>query len=248
MSDDKKTGILDHLRELRKRLLWSVVAIVITTSVCFFFIADIVDILKEPAGDINLVFIEMTEGFSVYMRVALMSGIVLAMPFLIYQFLMFVIPALTHQERKMVYIILPFVTIMFAGGVVFGYFYLIPPATKFLLGIGTELAEQQIRVSNYISFITRLLIGIGILFELPVLTSFLARIGIITSRWLASRRKIMILFSFVVAAILTPTPDAVNQSIVAGTMIVLYEISIWLAWLLQKRREKAAAEADSELE
>jgi sec-independent protein translocase protein TatC len=248
MSDEKKTGILDHLRELRKRLLWSVAAVVITTSVCFFFITDIIDILKEPAGDVNLIFIEMTEGFSTYMRVALMSGIVLAMPFLIYQFLMFVIPALTRAERRAVLIILPIITLMFAGGITFGYFYLIPPATKFLLGIGTELAEQQIRVSNYISFITRLLIGIGILFELPVLTSFLARMGIITYKWLASRRKIMILFSFVVAAILTPTPDAVNQSIVAGTMIVLYEISIWLAWLLQKRREKAAIEADSELE
>jgi sec-independent protein translocase protein TatC len=248
MSDEKKTGILDHLRELRKRLLWSVAAVVITTSVCFFFITDIIDILKEPAGDVNLIFIEMTEGFSTYMRVALMSGIVLAMPFLIYQFLMFVIPALTRAERRAVLIILPIITLMFAGGIAFGYFYLIPPATKFLLGIGTELAEQQIRVSNYISFITRLLIGIGILFELPVLTSFLARMGIITYKWLASRRKIMILFSFVVAAILTPTPDAVNQSIVAGTMIVLYEISIWLAWLLQKRREKAAMEADSQLE
>jgi sec-independent protein translocase protein TatC len=248
MSDDKKTGILDHLRELRKRLLWSVLAIVITTSVCFFFLSDIKDILTAPAGDINLIFVEMTEGFSTSMRIAIMSGIVLAMPFLIYQFLMFVIPALTRQERKMVYIILPFVTIMFAGGVVFGYFYLIPPATKFLLNFGSELAEPQIRISNYIDFITRLLVAIGILFELPVLTSFLARMGIITSKWLAERRKIMIIFSFVVAAIITPTPDAVNQSIVAGTMIVLYEISIWMAWLLQRRREKAAAEADSELQ
>jgi sec-independent protein translocase protein TatC len=248
MSDDKKTGILDHLRELRKRLLWSLLAVVITTSVCFFFLSDIKDILTAPAGDINLIFVEMTEGFSTSMRIAIMAGIVLAMPFLIYQFLMFVIPALTRQERKMVYIILPFVTVMFAGGVVFGYFYLIPPATKFLLNFGSELAEPQIRISNYIDFITRLLVAIGILFELPVLTSFLARMGLITSKWLADRRKIMIIFSFVVAAIITPTPDAINQSIVAGTMIVLYEISIWMAWLLQRRREKAAAEADSELQ
>lgn len=246
MSDDKKTGILDHLRELRKRLLWSVAAVVVTTSICFFFITDITNILKAPAGDIDLYFIEVTEGFSTSMRVAIMSGIVLAMPFLIYQFLMFVIPALTRAERRAVFVILPVVTLMFAGGVVFGYFYLIPPATKFLLGFGEEIAVSQIRVSDYINFTTRLLVGIGILFELPVLTSFLARIGIITSKWLASRRKIMILFSFVVAAILTPTPDAVNQSIVAGTMIVLYEISIWMAWLLQRRREKAAVEVDSE--
>ena len=248
MSDEKTTGVLSHLRELRKRLLWSVLAVVIASFVCFFFIEDIVEILKAPAGDIHLIFIEMTEGFSTYMRVAIMSGIVVAMPFLIYQFLMFVIPALTRQERKAVYIILPFITIMFAGGVLFGYFFLIPPATGFLLNIGAELAEQQIRISNYIDFITRLLIAIGILFELPVLTSFLARMGIITSKWLASRRKIMILFSFAVAAVITPTPDAINQSIVAGTMIILYEISIWLAWLVQRRRVKAATEADSEIQ
>lgn len=248
MSDENKTGILDHLRELRKRLLWSVAAVVITTAICFFFITDIVDVLKAPAGDINLIFIEMTEGFSTYMRVALMSGIVLAMPVLIYQFLMFVIPALTRAERKKVYIIVPVVTIMFAGGVSFAYFLLIPPATDFLLNFGKEMAEQQIRISNYISFITRLLIAIGILFEMPVVTTFLARMGIITSRWLASRRKIMILFSFVVAAVITPTPDAVNQSIVAGTMIILYEISIWLAWLVQQKRVKAATEADSEIQ
>jgi len=245
MSDENKTGILDHLRELRKRLLWSVLAVVITSFVCFFFIEDIVEILKAPAGDINLIFIEMTEGFSTYMRVAIMSGIVVAMPFLIYQFLMFVIPALTRQERKTVYILLPVITIMFAGGILFGYFFLLPPATGFLLGIGEGLAEQQIRISNYIDFITRLLVAIGILFELPVLTSFLARMGIITSKWLADRRKIMIIFSFVVAAIITPTPDAVNQSIVAGVMIVLYEISIWLAKLVQRRREKAVVEAES---
>ena len=248
MSDEQKTGILDHLRELRKRLLWSVVAVVITTSICFFFITDIVNVLKAPAGDINLIFIEMTEGFSTYMRVALMSGVVLAMPFLIYQFLMFVIPALTRAERRTVLIIMPVITLMFAGGIAFGYFYLIPPATKFLLGFGAELAEQQIRISNYISFITRLLMAIGILFEMPVVTSFLARMGIITSKWLASRRKVMILFSFVVAAVITPTPDAINQSIVAGTMVVLYEISIWLAWLLQRRRGKTTIEADSQLE
>lgn len=248
MSDENKTGILEHLRELRKRLLWSVLAVVITSFACFFFIEDIIEILKEPAGNIDLYFIEMTEGFSTYMRVAIMSGIVVAMPFLIYQFLMFVIPALTSQERKAVFVVLPVVTIMFVGGILFGYFFLIPPATGFLLNFGTELAEPQIRVSNYIDFITRLLVAIGILFELPVVTTFLARMGVITSKWLADRRKIMIIFSFVVAAIITPTPDAVNQSIVAGVMIVLYEISIWLAKLAQRRRGKAAAEADPELQ
>lgn len=246
MSDEKKTGILDHIRELRKRLLWSVIAVVITTFTCFFFIEDIVEILKAPAGDINLVFIEMTEGFTTYLKVSLMAGVVVAMPFLLYQFLMFIIPALTRQERRSVYTILPFITIMFAGGILFGYYFLIPPATGFLLNFGVDIAEPQIRVSNYIDFITRLLVAIGILFEMPILTSFLARMGVITSRWLAERRKMVIIFAFVLAAIITPTPDIFNQSIVAGTIIILYEISIWLARLFQKRRQETNIEVDSE--
>ena len=119
------------------------------------------------------------------------------------------------------------------------------PAAGFLLTFGSEVAEPQIRMSNYVDFMTRLLLAIGIMFELPVLTSFLARMGIITSKWLADRRRVMIIFSFVLAAIITPTPDAVNQSIVAGTLIVLYELSIWMAKLVQKRRVAAVEEADS---
>jgi len=250
MTTGKKTSVLEHLRELRKRLLRSAIAVVITSTVAFVFIDELLEFLKRPALDLDpapvFIFIEMTEGFVTYMRVALVAGITAAMPFIIYQFLMFIIPALTNRERKAVYTVLPIVTIMFAGGVAFGYIYLIPPATQFLLGVGTEVAEIQPRLSNYINFITRLLLAIGIMFELPVLTTFLARIGVITSKWLADRRKIMIVFSFVLAAFITPTPDAVNQSIVAGTLIVLYEISIWLAKLVQKRRRSVAEDEEEE--
>jgi sec-independent protein translocase protein TatC len=230
--------------------MWSAIFVVITTTASFFFVENIFEILKAPAGDANLQLqiIEMTEGFSSYMRVALVSGIILAMPFLMYQFLMFVIPALTGRERRMVLLILPVVTIMFGGGVYFGYRFLLPPATAFLLTFSTDVAESQIRLSNYINFVTRLLLAIGIIFELPVVTTFLARIGVITSEWLAARRRMMIIFSFVLAAFITPTPDAVNQSIVAGTLIVLYEISIWLARLVQRPRKKTAAEAEAAAE
>ena len=247
-SDEGKTSVLDHLRELRRRLMWSVLAVVVAAFACFFFVEDIFELLRAPIAGIeppvSLIFIEMTEGFTTYMRISLASGIVLSMPFLIYQFLMFVIPALTRQERKVVYILLPVITVMFAGGLLFAYWYLIPPAAGFLLTFGTEVAEPQIRMSNYVDFMTRLLMAIGIMFELPVLTSFLARMGIITSKWLADRRRPMIIFSFVIAAVITPTPDMVNQSIVAGVFIVLYELSIWMAKLVQKRRAAAVAEAE----
>lgn len=236
MSADKKTTVLEHLRELRKRLLRSAIAVVVTSTVAFFFIDELFEFLKRPAGDIDFILIEMTEGFTTYMRVALVAGIAAAMPFIIYQFLMFLIPALTNRERKAVLMLLPLIIVMFAGGVAFGYIFLIPPAANFLLKLGSDVAEVQIRLGNYVNFVTRLLLAIGIIFELPVVTTFLARIGVITSKWLADRRKLMIVFSFVLAAFITPTPDAVNQSIVAGTLIVLYEISIWLAKLAQKRR------------
>ena len=244
-NDEQKTSVLDHLRELRRRLLWSVLVVVIAAFACFFFVEQIFEILKAPAGDIDLIFIEMTEGFTTYMKISLVGGIILSMPFLIYQFVMFVIPALTRRERKSVFILLPVITVMFAGGILFAYYYLIPPAVGFLLTFGTEVAEPQIRMSNYVNFITRLLLAIGIMFELPIVTSFLARMGVITSKWLADRRRIMIIFSFVLAAFITPTPDAFNQSIVAGTMIILYEISIWLAKLMQRRRTAAATEPES---
>ena len=236
MSDDKKASILGHFRELRKRLLWSAIAVVITSTICFFFADHIFDILKTPAGDIELIFIEMSEGFATYMRVCLVSGIILAMPVIMYNFLMFLLPALTRKEKKMVLIILPWVIVMFAGGVYFAYRFLIPPATQFLLTFGSSVAVAQIRLSNYVNFITRLLLAIGIIFEMPVVTTFLARMGIISSKWLAQRRKFMIIFAFVLGAFITPTPDAVNQSIVAGTLIVLYEMCIWLAKLVQKKK------------
>ncbi len=247
MDDEKKASVLEHLRELRRRLLWSAIAVIVTSSVCFAFIDRIFALLKRPAGDVNFIFIEMTEGFSVYMRVSIIAGIAVAMPFLIYQFLMFVLPALTSRERRMVFTVLPVVTLMFAGGVVFGYQYLVPPAARFLLSFGAEAANPQIRLSNYVDFVTRLLMAIGILFEMPVVTSFLARMGLITSKWLADRRRIMIILAFVIAAFITPTPDAVNQSIVAGTMIVLYEMSIWAARLVQKRRQTTEVLAEPEI-
>jgi sec-independent protein translocase protein TatC len=189
--------------------------------------------------EIDLVFIEMTEGFGTYMRVCIVAGLIASMPIIVYHLIMFVMPALTRRERRGVFLILPWITLMFAAGVYFGYEYLIPPALKFLLTFSADVAEAQIRMGNYVNFVARLLLVIGIMFELPVITSFLARMGIIDHKWLATKRRWFILVSFVLAAIITPTWDPVNQSIVAGTLVVLYEFSIWLALIFQKRRPKS---------
>lgn len=236
MSENGRTTILGHLRELRQRLIKSVIGVAITTAISFFLFEHIFNFLKVPAGDIELIFIEMTEGLGTYMRVCLVSGIIMAMPYLMYHFLMFIMPALTRRERKMVLLILPWVTLMFAGGVYFGYRYLIPPATQFLLSFSAGIAKPQIRIGNYVTFVARLLLAIGLAFELPVVTTFLARIGVVSSKWLADRRRVMIIFAFILGAIITPTIDPINQSIVAGTLIVLYEMSIWLAKIVERKK------------
>jgi len=238
MSNDKKLAILEHLKELRQRLTKSVIVVLVTTIVSFIFAKQIFNILILPTEGINLIYIEMTEMIGTYMRVSLVSGIILAMPYLVYQFIMFISPALTRKEKRNVFLLLPWVALMFAGGIAFGYFILIPPATNFLITWPGDIATPQIRIGNYISIVTRLLLAIGLVFELPIVTTLLARLGIITPKWLASKRKAAVLLAFVLAAIITPTFDPLNQTLVAAPLVVLYELSIWLAKLVARKKSR----------
>jgi sec-independent protein translocase protein TatC len=238
MSKEKNLTFMGHIRELRGRLAWSVLVLVITTIIAFVFADQIFHFIIKPAGDIHLIFTEMTEMFSTYMIVSLAGGIVLAMPFFIYQIVMFVSPALTRREKTYVYIALPWITLMFVGGVAFGYFILLPPAMHFLLNFGSDIALPYIKIGNYITLVTRLLLAIGIVFEIPVVTTFLSRLGIVTPQWLAGKRKWAFIGAFILAAIITPTMDPINQSFVAVPLVVLYEISIILSRIVYRRRAK----------
>ncbi|MBE9482454.1 MAG: twin-arginine translocase subunit TatC [Chloroflexi bacterium] len=236
MSDDKKLSVLRHIGELRHRLIVSVIAVVITSIISFIFFEQIFNILLVPAPqDITLIYIEMTEMIGTIMRVCLVSGIILAMPYLTYQVIMFVSPALTRKEKRYVYLILPWIALMFAAGVTFSYFILIPPATEFLITFGSDIATPEIRIGNYISIVTRLLLAIGLVFEMPVVSTFLARIGVLKPKWLSDKRKVAFIFAFVLGAIITPTFDPINQTLVAAPLIILYELCIWLAKLVQKK-------------
>ncbi|MDD5126782.1 MAG: twin-arginine translocase subunit TatC [Dehalococcoidales bacterium] len=238
---DAKLTVLGHLNELRKRLIRIVIALAVTTTVSFIFYERLFQILILPARNINLIFVEMTEMLGTVMRVCLAGGIVLAMPYIVHQMVMFIVPALNRREKKYLYIAMPFVFLMFAGGVVFGYFVLIPPAVEFLLNFGSDIATPQIKIGNYIGIITRLLLAIGLVFELPVLTTVLARLGIIKAHWLARKRRLAIIFAFILAALITPTFDPINQSLVAIPLIILYELSIWLAKIFERRDVQEAA-------
>ena len=230
-------GISTHLEELRRRLIVCLVAVTAGILIAFAFAGQLFAILIRPAGDINLIFVEVTEMLSTYMQVCLISGIIIAMPVLVYELIVFVSPALTPREKKYVWIILPFIILMFAGGVLFGYFVLIPPAMQFLLSFGADIATPQIRIGNYISLVSRLLLAIGLVFETPVITTFLARLGILSSKWLAARWKWAVILAFVLGAVITPTLDPVNQTLIALPLIVLYLLSILLARLFEKRKE-----------
>jgi sec-independent protein translocase protein TatC len=245
---EEKLSLLDHFKELRKRLIRSVLALVVTVIISFFFWRWIFYILTYPTHGATLYAFEMTETFGITMKVCLGAGLIIAMPYITYQAIMFIRPALTDREKRYLYIVMPWVTVMFLGGVVFGYFILVPPAVRFLMSWGSDIVKVQVGIDNYISVVTRLLLIIGLVFELPVVSTFLARIGIIKPEWLASKRKIAIVIAFVLAAIITPTFDPVNQSLVAVPLVVLYEMSIWLAKLVYRRKEAMVTEEAYEAE
>ncbi len=239
MSTDKQVTFMSHIRELRGRLTQSVLVLVITTIIAFLFAEQLFDFLLKPAGDdLQLIYTEMTEMLNMYMIVSLVGGIVLAMPFFVYQIIMFVSPALTRREKKYVYIALPWIMFMFVGGVAFGYYILLPPAMHFLLNFGGDIAAPYIKIGNYITLVTRLLLAIGIIFETPVILTFLSWLGIVKPEWLAAKRKWAFVGAFILGAVITPTMDPINQTLLAGPLFLLYELSIWLSRIVYWRKGK----------
>ena len=234
----------EHLTELRKRLLVAVIALVGTTGLSFAFYGQIFDVLLLPARDLSalkeggFVFIELTEMFAVTMKVSLMAGLVLASPIVVYEIVMFVAPGLTPKERRYLIMFLPGVFISFAAGVAFGYFVLIPPAINFLVNFGGDLATPMIRIGNYVNLVVMLLFWIGLVFETPLVMFLLARLGIASPARFARWRRYWIVVAFVLGAIITPTFDPVNQTLVALPLIVLYELGIWLSKLAARGRKK----------
>ncbi len=242
-----KMPIMGHIREMRDRVFKSAIAIAVSTAIAFIFCPQIIEFLKAPAGNIELQAIEVVENLAVFFKVALAGGIIISMPFLVYQLFAFVSPALTSKEKGYIYKILPAVTVMFLGGVTFAYFIALPPALSFLQNFMSGMAETQWRISDYINIVTRLIIAVGLVFETPIIIMFMSRMGLVSPQWLARRRKIWIVVSFILAALITPTFDPINQTIIAVPLIILLELSIILSrFVYKKRPEPAPAEAQPE--
>lgn len=227
--EQQKFTILEHLEEMRQRLTKTVIGVAITTIVSFIFTRQLLLILKQPAGDITFITTGPTEGFSTYFKVAFYSGLALATPVILYQAVMFLTPGLTKHERRYVRYLLPGALFCFVLGVVFAYYVALPPALRFLIPFIQEIATPQIKIGEYISFVMTLIFGIGAVFETPIVIFFLAKLHIVNYKMLSKNRKYALLGAFVVAAIITPTPDPVTQSLVAIPLLLLYEAGIWLA-------------------
>jgi sec-independent protein translocase protein TatC len=231
MAEDRQLTIIEHLEELRDRLIKSVIALTVTTLLSFVFARKFLEILIAPMGETPPVSASPTTTIVVFTKVALISGVALAMPVLVYQLIRFIAPGLTPQEKRYLYAILPGATVSFVAGAAFAYFVMLPAAIPFLKGFLSDIIQPNWFIDRYISFITSLLFWIGVSFETPLLMFFLAKIGIITPAVLSRYRKYAILVIAVIAAVITPTVDPFNMLLVMGPLILLYEIGILLARL-----------------
>jgi len=243
----REQPLLQHLGELRRRVFICVVAVLVGSAVSFAFFEQIIDILVEPAKDLNLgtggelIYTEVTELLTTAIKVSFVSGLILASPILVYQGVMFVAPGLTGREKRYLFGFMPAVVLAFGGGVAFAYYILTPPALHFLLTFGGDVATPLIRISNIINLMIRLLFWMGLAFETPLVMYLLASLGIVSARGLSRFRRYWVVVAFILAAIITPTVDPVNQALVAGPLLVLYEVGILLARIAGRSRGKFSA-------
>ena len=244
-SPDEMT-FLEHLGDLRKRIFQSLIALVIVFIPCWFFHKEFFDILARPVTQFlpegtKLAYLNIVDPFILYIKVSFLAAIFLAAPFIFTQVWLFIAPGLFRKERKY---FIPFViltTLFFALGALFGYFIAFPFACSFFLKMGADF-EAVLTANKYFSLALRVILGISIVFELPTLVFFLSRMGIITSRWMIKNFKYAVLAVFIISAVITPTPDMINQSIIAFPMLALYGLGIIIAAVFGKKKKKKADE------
>lgn len=226
---EKKMTIVQHLEELRRRIIISFVAIFITAPFCYFYAFRILRILMRPAGKITLVYLSPIEPFLARFKIALWSGFFLAFPVILYQALAFVSPALQKKERKFIFPVIFGLIILFVSGAVFGYLYIMPVGLKWLLGQAGGVLKANLTVSMYVSFASLFLLAFGVSFETPLVILLLVKLGVVTPQRLRSNWRFAYMIILIVAAIITPDWSPVTMGIMAVPMIILYELSVLLS-------------------
>jgi sec-independent protein translocase protein TatC len=233
--------IRGHLVELRTRIMRISVVTLVGMIVSFVMHKPILAFLMYPAFGLadsaagGPVFTDPLEFLSIAMRVSLVSGLVLASPVLLYEIIMFAGPGLTKRERRFVVAFMPAALLSFTVGAAFAYYVLFPPAFTFLLSFGSDVATPMIRIGSLINLVVMLMFWMGVIFEIPIVLFFLARMGIVNAARLRRYRRYVVVVAFIMGAVVTPTMDPINQSIVAGSVVLLYELGILLAWIGGKR-------------
>ncbi len=241
--NDEPLPLRSHLLELRRRLTYSAISVAVTTGVAFAFHRQILTFLMGPANQFEEipvggpVYTTMTEFISVAFKTSLLVGLFASLPFILYQVVRFAAPGLNKTERRYLYILMPVTILAFLAGAAFGYYVMFPPMIKFLLNFSGGLAIPMIGIGNYINLILALTFWLGLIFEMPVVIFFLAKIGLVSPGFLGRHRRYAIVIAFILGAIITPTFDPINQSLVAIPIIVLYELSVWLAKFAARGRK-----------
>lgn len=241
-TEDSKMSLTEHLIELRKRLTNSLIAVGVGFFACYYFKDHLFAIISKPLTEAlpkgsYLIYTGLTQAFFTYMKIAIFASLILTSPFIMYQIWKFIAPALLPNEKKLV---VPFVlssTLLFLGGVLFGYFVVLPPAFTFFVSFNNDYLRAMISFGDYLSLFMRFLLGFGISFELPVVIFFLARLRIVNDKMLSKNRKYAILLIFVAAAVLTPSPDALSQILMAMPLMFLYEVSIFVAKFASRKKD-----------
>lgn len=224
--DDGSMSIIAHLEELRWRLIRGVLAVLVCSGVCYYFIEEIMAFISAPVG--KLYYLQPSEAFFTYLKVSVFCGFILALPIVFYQVWCFVLPALTIKERYVAAVIVPASVILFLSGLAFSFFLVMPAALKFFGGFGNDSLMPMFSVARYFDFLFSFILPFGFVFELPLIIVIAAKLGFLSSKFLGDKRRYVIFLSFVIGAIITPTPDIFTQSMIALPMIILYELSYFI--------------------
>jgi len=226
-------SLISHLQELRKRLIIMIIAVAVCSTACYFYAAELVHIITAPAG--KLYYMNPAEAFFSYLKVSFFAGFLLALPVVLYEVWAFIVPALTSKERTATVILVPTSVVLFFIGIIFSYYLVLPAGIKFFMGFATDDLQPLFSLGQYLSFVISFLLPFGFIFELPLFILVLAKVGIINSKMLAAKRKVVLVMTFVIGAVISPTPDVFSQTMIAVPMLVLYEISILVVkYLLRK--------------
>jgi len=246
VSQDQSMPLTGHLTELRSRIIVILSAIGILFLLTYYFSPQLLAIIQRPIGKRKLIFLSPTEAFFAHLKVSFYVAFFLSLPVIFHQIWRFCSPGLLDTEKRYV---VPFVvssTVCFALGALFCYYIVLPFGLDFLLSFGSATLEPQISIGYYISFVFQLMLAFGLVFEVPILVVLLVQIGALSTKTLTSNRGYVVIGAFVMGAVLTPTPDMFNQILLAGPLLVLFEISVIIGRFIERRKARRVAEEEAQ--